>query len=125
MEEGIQVRKLLFLREKDFKLLEILKEKFLRRTRSFWKGEKEALKTRARKAVERRTVNEARLDREGFEYESSEYWKGRETEYWRWMRVYEYHRGRTEQERLEWQEEVAIKVQERSRINAKLIKYIW
>ena len=112
----------MFLREKDFKVLEFLKEKFLRRARSFWKGEKEALKISATKAEKRKSVN---IDREEFEYESSEYWKGRETEYWRWMRVYEYHRGRTEQERLEWQEKVAIKVQERSRLNAKIIKYIW
>jgi hypothetical protein len=102
-----------------------LKEKFLRRVRSFWKSEKGARETSVRVAVERRWAEEVGLDREIFKYEKCEYQQSREAEYWRWMRVHEDCRGKNEQERWERQEKAARKIQERSRLDAKIIKYIW
>ena len=101
-EEGIQVRKLLFLRKKDFKFLEGLKDKFLRRARNFWKSEKRGVKRSYRKTVARRSKEEKGLRVGGFSGKvSGVVDEAKWTEFWSWRRVIENEWVKTYEERYE------------------------
>ena len=113
----------MFLREKDFKLLEFLREKSLKRTARLCQEPKQAVKKVRERPVERRTEDGQRHDKVAFEYNSSEYWKGRETEHWRWIRVYENWKERFRDERIGNQERMAENYIQHHHIDRMLIRY--
>ena len=50
--------------------------------------------------------------------------QGQVDKYWQWIRVYEHYRERFADDRYERQEQIALRIMERSRTDPKLIKYI-
>ena len=92
----------MFLREKEFKFLESLRERFLRKAPQIEKEARESKKIKAERPVEQRFLTKACDDMVRFEYESSPVieWTW-ESLYWSWRRVGEYYRQMTEVERYE------------------------
>lgn len=119
-EEGIQVRKLLFLREKDFKFLERLKEKFLRKARKFFERSGEAKEEGPRKAVARRSEEEEEFDKGRVGYEFKRCWKEAQCS---WLRMYEYYKERNEEREYQRQERIAGRIIERAGWNKLGIRY--
>lgn len=78
----------MFLKEKDFRFLESLKEKFFRKARNFWKREKDAPKRSTRRPVERRSKGEEGFRTLGFSGErSSVIDEAKWSRFWSWRRV--------------------------------------
>ena len=63
------------------------------------------------------------LESEAFEYESKEYGNRWETEYWQWIRVYEYYKDRNADRDYEYQQVMAEKLMKRHHIDRMLIHY--
>ena len=114
-------RRLKFFNDKRFEVITALWQRFCKRLSA---KDKKAAKVCAIKPVDQRSTGEGCIDRETFEYEASAFKPSRESEHWRWIRVYEYYKERYAEQRYEMQQRAALRIMERSRINPKLIKYI-
>ena len=87
-----------------------LKERFLKRTARFFKKPRKGGRERCEKPLEERSQKKAGRNGEGFRYENSGTWQGRETLRWQWIRAYEYDREVRFEQRYEWQGKVAEKI---------------
>jgi hypothetical protein len=124
-EQGIHppLERLIYLTEKEFKFFKVLREKFLRKAGKFLKAEKSLKRVSPERPAEERSSTEEGYDKDRFEYETSEYWKGRETRHWQWVRVYEYFKEQFYEERYEKQLKVARNFINRHHIDRMLISY--
>ena len=109
-----------FFNDKKFEAVKVIWQKFYKR----WnKNEKEDEKNRSRQSVERRSTDERSYGSDNFKYESSECYKIREAEYFKWIRVYGYDKEINEAQRREWQERIAGRIIKGHFIDRMLINY--
>jgi len=93
---------LIYLTEKEFKFLKILKKNFLRKTQKFFKKENASQRISPDRTVERRFQEKQENDWAKSRYKTSDIAERRkEALYWSWQRVKEYYREMTIDERYE------------------------
>ena len=110
-EQGIHLRRLIYLTEEEFKLLELLKKRFLKRIGRFSKGSySKAFPRKAfLKSPERKDLRQDNYIIP-FLYEPTNIDYTRESLYWSWRRVKEYY------ENIFQEEGMNIKIQQARRL---------
>ena len=93
--EGIQVCRIIYLSKEEFRILKILRGKFLKRTGNNYKKERKERNVLEREALECPTMEDLRewIGRSTLDYELTDFMEdSRNSLFWGWRRVKEYYR---------------------------------
>ena len=101
--QGIHLKRLVYLTEEEFKFLKLLRERFLKRTRRFFKKAPRANSVAKKQALQCPTKEDLkpRIDNHTPCYEPTNIMATRDSEFWSWMRVKEYDRYIFQEENME------------------------